>query len=111
MANTLWRIPLALTDFNVVLSLLGGFISLFGLVSYLLKEHYYLSEALISLLIGVAFGPNGANFIRPRSYADCDAGISERECQDNLHAITLNFSRLVLGVQLVLAGEIGRAHV
>eukprot|EP00128_Syssomonas_multiformis_P005738 Colp12_sorted_trinity150504_noHs@29736 len=104
MANALWRIPLALTDFNVVLALLGGFISLFGLVSYLFKEHYYMSEALISLLIGVAFGPNAANFIRPRAYADCDAGISERECQDNLHAITLNFSRLVLGVQLVLAG-------
>ncbi len=45
MAQTLWRIPLALTDFNVVLSLLGGFISLFGLVSYQLKENYYLSEA------------------------------------------------------------------
>lgn len=59
---------------------------------------------VISLLIGVAFGPNGANFIRPKAYADCYSGLSDKECEDNLHAITLNFSRLVLGVQLVLAG-------
>lgn len=45
MAKTLWTIPLDLSDFNIIVALLGGFISLFGLVSYLLKEHYYLSEA------------------------------------------------------------------
>jgi NhaP-type Na+/H+ or K+/H+ antiporter len=56
-------------------------------------------------LVGVAFGPNGANFIRARDYAKCNVnGVSEVECRDNLEAITLNFSRLVLGVQLVLAG-------
>lgn len=55
--------------------------------------------------MGVAFGPNGANFIRPRDYAECNhEGVSVIECRDNLNAITLNFSRLVLGVQLVLAG-------
>ena len=35
----------AVTNFNVVLSVLGGWISLFGLVSYLCKENFYLSEA------------------------------------------------------------------
>lgn len=30
--------------------------------------------------------------------------MAERDCSDNLDSITLNFSRLVLGVQLVLAG-------
>ncbi|KJZ77830.1 hypothetical protein HIM_03007 [Hirsutella minnesotensis 3608] len=105
MAHNIWAIPLELSNFNIIVALLGGFVSLFGLVSYLLKENFYLSEALISLLVGVAFGPNAANFIRPRAYAECDQiGVSERECQENLHGITLNFSRLVLGVQLVLAG-------
>jgi NhaP-type Na+/H+ or K+/H+ antiporter len=62
-------------------------------------------KIVISLLVGVAFGPNGANFIRPRDYAECNQkGVSAIECRDNLDAITLNFSRLVLGVQLVLAG-------
>ena len=36
---------LAVTNFNIVISVLGGWITLFGLVSYLLKERYYLSEA------------------------------------------------------------------
>ena len=36
---------LALTNFNIVVSVLGGWISLFGLVSYLLKENFYMSEA------------------------------------------------------------------
>lgn len=58
---------LAVTNFNVVLSVLGGWISLFGLVSYLCKEHFYLSEALISLLAGAA--AYASNLIRPLEYA------------------------------------------
>ncbi|MCJ1288061.1 hypothetical protein MMC26_007414 [Xylographa opegraphella] len=87
---------LAVTNFNIVCATLGGFITLFGLVSYLFKERLFLSEALISLLAGVALSPHAANFIRPLDYA----GGSEL----NLASITLYFSRLVLGVQLVLAG-------
>ncbi|MCJ1360702.1 MAG: hypothetical protein MMC33_010711 [Icmadophila ericetorum] len=87
---------LAVTNFNIVCATLGGFISLFGLVSYLFKERFYLSEALISTLAGVAFSPHAANFIRPIDYASGS--------EANLAAITLYFTRLVLGVQLVLAG-------
>lgn len=55
--------------------------------------------------MGVAFGPHGANFIRPNTYAECyQEGVTAHQCEDNLNGITLNFSRLVLGVQLVLAG-------
>ncbi|KPM40493.1 hypothetical protein AK830_g6065 [Neonectria ditissima] len=86
---------LEITDFNIIVSLLGGWIAAFGLVSYLSKENLYLSEALISLLAGVAFSPSGANFMRPLAYAGNDS---------NVEAITLNFTRLVLGVQLVIAG-------
>ncbi|KAL4990243.1 Sodium/hydrogen exchanger family-domain-containing protein [Aspergillus falconensis] len=87
---------LSLINFNIVCATLGGFISLFGLVSYLFKERFYLSEALISLLAGVAFSPHAANFIRPLDYA--------LGADQNLDQITLCFTRLVLGVQLVLAG-------
>lgn len=45
MSGNLWSIPLQTTNFNIVVAFLGGFISIFGLVSYLLKENYYLSEA------------------------------------------------------------------
>ncbi|RJE20754.1 Na H antiporter [Aspergillus sclerotialis] len=105
MVHYIWAVPLQPSNFNIVVAVLGGFVSLFGLVSYLLKENYYLSEALISLVVGVVFGPNGANFVRPRDYAECNQErVSAIECRDNLNAITLNLSRLVLGVQLVLAG-------
>ena len=50
---------------------------------------------MISLLAGVAFSPSAANFFRPLDYAGSQA---------NLDTATLYFSRLVLGVQLVLAG-------
>ncbi|KAI0479046.1 Sodium/hydrogen exchanger family-domain-containing protein [Xylariaceae sp. FL0804] len=83
------------SNFNIVVALLGGWISLFGLVSYLLKENYYLSEAFISLGAGVAFSPHAANFIRPLDYTGT---------QESLNDATLYFTRLVLGVQLVLAG-------
>ncbi|OJD23254.1 hypothetical protein ACJ73_05390 [Blastomyces percursus] len=86
----------ALTDFNIACATLGGFISLFGLVSYLFKEKFYFSEALISLTAGIFFSPNFANLVRPLHYAQGSPAA--------LEAITLYFSRLVLGVQLVLAG-------
>ncbi|KAI0025736.1 Sodium/hydrogen exchanger family-domain-containing protein [Xylariomycetidae sp. FL0641] len=83
------------SNFNIVIAVLGGWISLFGLVSYLLKENFYLSEALISLLAGITFSPHAANFIRPMEYAGSAEALDE---------VTLYFTRLVLGVQLVLAG-------
>ncbi|USP80855.1 uncharacterized protein yc1106_08129 [Curvularia clavata] len=87
---------LAVDNFNIVCATLGGFITLFGLVSYLMKEKFYLSEALISLIAGLIFSPHGTNWIRPDDYALSDP--------HTLDTITLYFTRLVLGVQLVLAG-------
>ena len=45
---------LSLVNFNIVCATLGGFISVFGLVSYLFKERFYLSEACLytSILLG-----------------------------------------------------------
>ncbi|KAK3935736.1 Cation/H+ exchanger [Diplogelasinospora grovesii] len=85
---------LDLSNFNIVISLLGGWITLFGLVSYLIKEQYYLSEAFLSLFAGLLFKVTG--LIKPLEYAGGSL--------ENLETVTLNFTRLVLGVQLVLAG-------
>lgn len=104
---------LSIVNFNIVCATLGGFITVFGLVSYLLKEKFYLSEAcmfafpvrygsalttpaVISLVAGLIFSPHATNFIRPLDYALGD--------YESLETITLYFTRLVLGVQLVLAG-------
>jgi NhaP-type Na+/H+ or K+/H+ antiporter len=60
---------------------------------------------VISLLTGIVVGPDGLGFIRPGDYTGCDMdGTSTIDCQNSLGAITLNFSRLVLCIQLVLAG-------
>lgn len=42
---------LSLINFNIVCATLGGFISVFGLVSYLFKERFYLSEACLYTFI------------------------------------------------------------
>lgn len=52
---------LAITNFNIVVSVLGGWISLFGLVSYLCKENFYLSEARRSI-------PSPFSTSRPHPY-------------------------------------------
>ncbi|KAI5297601.1 hypothetical protein KEM55_004480, partial [Ascosphaera atra] len=87
---------LQVTDFNVACATFGGFISVFGLVSYFCKGRLYLSEALIALIAGLIASPHAANLIRPLHYASGS--------QSDVEAITLYFSRLVLGIQLVLAG-------
>lgn len=48
------------------------------------------------MLAGVVFSPHALNWIRPLEYAQNSA--------ENLEYVTLYFSRLVLGVQLVIAG-------
>jgi len=50
---------------------------------------------VISLLAGVTFSPHATDLVKPLEYTGSQA---------NLNAVTLYFSRLVLGVQLVLAG-------
>jgi NhaP-type Na+/H+ or K+/H+ antiporter len=54
------------------------------------------SVPVISLIAGLIFSPHATNLIRPEQYALNDP--------DVLNTITLYFTRLVLGVQLVLAG-------
>ncbi|PIG82003.1 hypothetical protein AARAC_010524 [Aspergillus arachidicola] len=114
MMHNIWAFPLQISNFNIVVSLLGGFISLFGLISYFVKENYYLSEECESTSPQPLdlFRRNCLLFCVDPSWnrrdittAECNQqGVSAIECRDHLDAITLNFSRLVLGVQLVLAG-------
>ncbi len=82
---------LSITNFNITCTVLGASVLIFGLISYIVKERIFLSDSLVALLIGLAFGPYGTNFIRPSAYGDVDV-------------ITLAFFRLVIGIQLVLAG-------
>ncbi|OQU98149.1 hypothetical protein CLAIMM_03974 [Cladophialophora immunda] len=86
---------LVFSNFNVVCAAFGGFLLSFGLVSDAWKQQFLLSEALIALIAGAVLA-HFAGFLRPDEYGCGD--------NKNIDSITLEFSRLVLAVQLVLTG-------
>lgn len=51
-------LTIILTDFNIITAVLGGFITVFGLVSYLFKERFYLSEARKFISLRVRYSSN-----------------------------------------------------
>lgn len=51
-------------DYYRTLGLYSGFILIFHLFSCLIKERLYLSESLVSMLVGIAFGPVGLRWIK-----------------------------------------------
>lgn len=58
---------LVVDNFNIVCACLGGFITIFGLVSYLLKEKFYLSEACMSAdYVPISFATDGTSDIPRR---------------------------------------------
>lgn len=80
---------LALNNFNIVCSFIGGFTAIYCLVSFFLKDEIYLSEPLPSTLFGLIFME--AKWAKPEQYG-------------SINKISLDFARLALGIQLVLAG-------
>ncbi|KAI6754725.1 hypothetical protein HG530_012477 [Fusarium avenaceum] len=87
---------LNLSELNIVLSVLGAFTVLYGIISVKIKQAWYLGEALPAVFFGVMLGPLAARFI------DSDKWGSATEGQTN--AITLGVARVMIGVQLVIAG-------
>lgn len=79
--------------------ILGGFTSLFMLVSLFVKEKLYIGEATVATLCGVIFGPHAANLFNPASWGNVDQ-------------ITLECSRVVLVVQCFAVGvELPKAYM
>ncbi|KAH7233076.1 Cation/H+ exchanger [Fusarium tricinctum] len=87
---------LNLSELNIVLSVLGAFTVLYGIISVKIKQAWYLGEALPAVFFGVILGPLAARFI------DSEKWGSATEGQTN--AITLGVARVMIGVQLVIAG-------
>ncbi|KAM0192201.1 hypothetical protein ACHAPI_008371 [Fusarium lateritium] len=87
---------LNLSELNIVLSVLGAFTVLYGIISVKIKQAWYLGEALPAVFFGVILGPLAAKFI------DSEKWGSATEGQTN--AITLGVARVMIGVQLVIAG-------
>lgn len=79
--------------------ILGGFTSLFMLVSLFVKEKMYIGEATVATICGIIFGPHAANLFDPSSWGNVDQ-------------ITLECSRVVLVVQCFAVGvELPKAYM
>ena len=82
------------TDVTIVFAVLGFLFVVYGQLSYLVKERLYLSEPLIAVALGCIVGPYAIGWVNPKSWADLG----------NYREITYQFTRLVLGVQVLFTG-------
>ncbi|UZJ56160.1 hypothetical protein CBS101457_005480 [Exobasidium rhododendri] len=89
-------IELENSGFNLVASALGGFLLLFGALSYLIKERLYLGEAPLAVIVGIILERSGS--------IPSDLGGKPGGASDPLDEVALSLSRLVIGIQLVLVG-------
>ncbi|OAA70773.1 Na(+)/H(+) antiporter 1 [Akanthomyces lecanii RCEF 1005] len=87
---------LDVSELNIVLSILGTFIILYGIISVKLKQAWYLGEALPAVALGVALGPIAAKFLDSERWGSAEKGQTSE--------ITLGVTRVMIGVQLVIAG-------
>ncbi|KAH7114073.1 Sodium/hydrogen exchanger family protein [Dactylonectria macrodidyma] len=87
---------LSLSELNIVLSVLGTFTVLYGVISVKIKQVWYLGEALPAVALGVALGPIAAKFIDSERWGSAESG--------QTNAITLGVARVMIGIQLVIAG-------
>ncbi|KAI8674395.1 Na-H-Exchanger domain-containing protein [Fusarium keratoplasticum] len=87
---------LNLSELNIVLSVLGAFTVLYGIISVKIKQAWYLGEALPAVFFGVLLGPLAAKFIESEKWGSAIPG--------QTNAITLGVARVMIGVQLVIAG-------
>ncbi|KAK7995117.1 hypothetical protein PG990_013890 [Apiospora arundinis] len=89
---------LDLSELNIVIAVLGGYITLYGLFSVLIKSKTLLGEALPAMCIGILLGPILANFLNNTRWGPGDLS------EDQKSAITLGFMRVMISVQLLIAG-------
>ncbi|KAH7030590.1 Sodium/hydrogen exchanger family-domain-containing protein [Microdochium trichocladiopsis] len=87
---------LDIIELNTVISVFGAFIVLFGFLSVKLKRQWYLGEALPAVFLGIILGPIAAKFIFPERWGSASP--------DQVSPITLGVMRVMIGLQLVIAG-------
>ncbi|PHH91420.1 hypothetical protein CDD83_563 [Cordyceps sp. RAO-2017] len=87
---------LDVSELNIVLSVLGTFIILYGIISVKIKQKWYLGEALPAVVIGIILGPIAAKFLDSERWGSGERGQTPE--------ITSGVARVMIGVQLVIAG-------
>ncbi|KAG0100656.1 hypothetical protein BGZ93_008593 [Podila epicladia] len=92
-------IVLEATPEHVAYALLGCFIIFFGLVSLFVKEKLFISEAFVSTAFGIIIGPYAIGIFDPLGWGEFDT-------------VTLEFTRIVIAVQVMAAGvSLPRAYL
>ncbi|RMZ11380.1 hypothetical protein D0862_02971 [Hortaea werneckii] len=87
---------LDVSELNTVIAVLGAFIIIYGFISVKIKQVWYLGEALPAVVIGIILGPVAANFLNVARWGTA--------ADDQQAPVTLGLCRVVIGVQLVIAG-------
>lgn len=87
---------LDVSELNIVIAILGTFIVAFGFISVKIKQVWYLGEALPAVFFGIILGPIASKFLDAERWGSAEKGQQE--------AISLGLCRVVIGVQLVIAG-------
>ena len=54
-----------LSQMSKGLSIMGGFVVIYGLISFFVKERMYLSEPLLAVTVGIVIGPHVLNWVDP----------------------------------------------
>ncbi|TKY87330.1 hypothetical protein EX895_004007 [Sporisorium graminicola] len=83
-----------LTEVSKSLAVLGGFIVIYGLLSYVVKERLYLSEPLLAVTVGIIVGPYVLNWVDPISWGNAE----------ETNYVTYTFTRIVVGIQVLFCG-------
>ncbi|KAK5829337.1 Sodium/hydrogen exchanger family-domain-containing protein [Linnemannia elongata] len=84
---------------HVAYAFLGCFIIVFGLVSLFVKEKLFISEAFVSTVFGIIIGPYAIGIFDPTGWEKYDS-------------VTLEFTRIVIAVQVMAAGvSLPRSYV
>lgn len=81
---------LELTSAHFIYLIISAFLLLYALFSSFIRNRLHLSEPPLATLVGIAFGPQGANLIRPLQWFSDD--------------ITQEMARIVVGLQCFTVG-------
>ncbi|KAI8719772.1 Na-H-Exchanger domain-containing protein [Fusarium sp. LHS14.1] len=87
---------LDVSELNIVLAALGAFVILYGIISVKIRQSWYLGIALPAVVIGIILGPVAAKFIEADKWGAGHEG--------QKRSITLGVTRVMIGLQLVMAG-------
>ncbi|EAT76943.2 hypothetical protein SNOG_15568 [Parastagonospora nodorum SN15] len=91
---------LDVSELNIIISVLGAFTILYGLISVKIKQVWYLGEALPALVVGIVLGPLAAKFIDMERWGSA--------VPDQVSDITLVIGSLVTSTDPVLSQAIAK---